>query len=124
MKVKLLFILSALAIFLLSSCASQQQIVSAPKVYIVDGLGAIEKETQKTFFVGEEDPGLETETQQKRNELNKIRALRDFEDEQEEFEFESKYTNVRRIIDDEIVRGYIPELDNPDFKEVDEASYS
>lgn len=120
MKVKLMFILSVLAIFLLSSCTYEQPAVSAPKVYIVSDAAAIEKESQKTFVVGEESLlELETDSKQKRNEFNKIRALRDFEDNQEEFDFESRYSNVRRIIDDELVRGYIPELDNPDFKEVD-----
>ena len=124
MKVKLLFILSALAISLLTSCAYEQPIPQSPKIYLVDEQGSVEMtalEKPKAFVVVEEDDFVWLqEENEKRSELNKIRALRDFEDEQEEFEFESKYSNVRRIIDDELVRGYIPELDNPDFKEVDD----
>ena len=125
MKVKLLFILSALAILLLTSCAyNEQPIPQSPKIYLVDEQGSVEMtalEKPKAFVVVEEDDFVWLqEENEKRNELNKIRNLRDFEDEQEEFEFESKYRNVRRIVDDELVRGYIPELDNPEFKDVDE----
>src|SRR3989338_4584466 len=123
MKVKLLFILSALAISLLTSCAYEQPIPQSPKIYLVDEQGSVEMtalEKPKAFVVVEEDDFvLLQEENEKRSELNKIRALRDFEDEQEEFDFESKYSNVRRIIDDELVVGYKKELDNPDFKEVE-----
>ena len=123
MKVKLLFILSALAIFLLTSCAYEQPIPQSPKIYLVDEQGSVEMtalEKPKAFVVVEEDDFVWLqEENEKRSELNKIRALRDFEDEQEEFDFESKYSNVRRIIDDELVVGYKKELDNPDFKEVE-----
>jgi hypothetical protein len=57
---------------------------------------------------------------QHRNELNKMRALREFENEEEEFEIKSKMKNVRRVIDDELIVGYDKELDNPDFKEVED----
>ena len=63
-----------------------------------------------------EKPGFSAEEMQKRNELSKIRALREFEDEQEEFYYESTYKNIRRIIGDEMIVGYVRELDNPDFK--------
>lgn len=120
MKVKLMFILSVLAIFLLSSCAYEQPIPAAPKVYVVDESMEAEKGQTKTFVVEENNLlALNTETQEKRNELNKIRALREDKDEQEEFSYESAYNNVRRIIDDELVVGYKKELDNPEFKEVE-----
>ncbi|MBI2208779.1 hypothetical protein HYU50_04770 [Candidatus Woesearchaeota archaeon] len=119
MKVKLMFVLSVLAIFLLSSCAYEQPVPAAPKVYVVDESMAAEKGQPKTFVVEENAPlAWNTETKEKRSELNKIRALREDKDEQEEFYYESTYKNVRRIVDDELVVGYKKELDNPDFKEV------
>ena len=115
-----MFILSVLAIFLLSSCAYEQQpVISAPKVYVVHESMAVEKEQQKTFVVEGENPLIWAQkTSEKRNELNKIRALRDDKDEQEEFSYESTYKNVRRIVDNEMIVGYVKELDNPEFKEV------
>ena len=122
MKVKLMFILSVLATFLLSSCTYNEQppLINAPKVYVVSESMAVEKEQQKTFVVEGENPLIwAQETSEKRNELNKIRALRNDKDEQEEFSYESAYKNVRRVIDEELVVGYKKELDNPDFKEVE-----
>ena len=123
MKVKLLFILSALAIFLLTSCAYEQPIPQSPKIYLVDEQGSVEMtalEKPKAFVVVEEDDFVWLqEENEKRSELNKIRALREDKDKQEEFSYESLYKNVRRIIDDEMIVGYVKELDNPEFKEVD-----
>lgn len=120
MKVKLMFVLSVLGIFLLSSCAYEQPLPAAPKVYVVDEAMAAEEEQAKIFVVEENAPfALDAETKEKRTELNKIRALREDKDEQEEFYYESTYKNVRRIIDDELVVGYKKELDNPEFKEVE-----
>lgn len=119
MKVKLMFVLSALGIFLLSSCAYEQPVPAAPKVYFVDESMETKKEQAKTFVVEENAPlALDEGTKEKRSELNKMRALREDKDEQEEFSYESAYKNVRRIIDDELVVGYKKELDNPEFKEV------
>ena len=119
MKVKLMFTLSVLVVFLLSSCAYEQPIPAAPKVYVVDEAMEAEKRQPKTFIVEENAPlALDRETNEKRSELNKIRALREDKDEQEEFSYESSYKNVRRVIDDELVVGYKKELDNPEFKEV------
>jgi len=110
MRVKILFFL--LAILALSSCTNELQAKSV--TYIVE-------EKQPLVFNIEQDDPLAwlKETKSQRNELNTIRAIRDDEDDQEEFEFESTYSNVRRIIDNEFVIGYVKELDNPDFKEVD-----
>ena len=119
MKVKLMFTLSVLVIFLLSSCAYEPPIPSAPKVYVVDEAMAAEQGQPKIFVVEENAPlALDAGTKEKRSGLNKIRALKENKDEQEEFSYESKYKNVRRVIDDELVVGYRKELDNPEFKEV------
>ena len=120
MKVKLMFILSVLVVFLLSSCAYEQPVISAPKVYVMNEAVEAEKGQTKTFVAEENAPlAWDMQTKEKISELNKIRALREDKDEQEEFSYESKYKNVRRIIDDELVVGYRKELDNPEFKEVE-----
>ena len=75
-----------------------------------DGIG---EETKQLLL------NIDKRASEKRNELNKIRALRDDEDDQEEFEFKSRLKNVKRSIDGEMIIGYEQELDNPDFKEVD-----
>lgn len=111
MRVKL--ILLVLTLFLIVSCASNEPGKSVTYT--------IEENEPNTFEIEEEKPLAWLEqSKEKRAELNEIRALREDKDNLEEFEFESTYKNVRRIIDDELVIGYVKELDNPDFKEVDE----
>ena len=107
MRVKPLLLVLVLA--LLNSCSYQQQ----GKTYVVE-------ETQPKIYVVEEKNPLawEKDSLQFRNELNKWRALRDFNDEQEEFDFKSRLKNVKRVIDDKLIVGYVKELDNPEFKEV------
>ena len=108
MRVKLLLLV--LVLVLLNSCTYQQQ---SGKVYVVE-------ETQPKIYVVEEKAPLawEKDSLQFRNQLNKWRALRDFNDEQEEFDFKSRFKNVGRIVDDELLIGYKKEIDNPEFKEV------
>ena len=85
MRVKLLLLV--LVLVLLNSCSYQQQ---RDKVYVVE-------ETQPKIYVVEEKNPLawEKDSLQFRNELNKWRALRDFNDEQEEFDFKSRLKNVK-----------------------------
>ncbi|MBW2976180.1 hypothetical protein KY347_01905 [Candidatus Woesearchaeota archaeon] len=105
--------LLALCLLLVASCTTKPQDVSMPAIYI------IKEQQPKTFVVGGTGPlSWEKETRQERNELNKIRALREYEDEQEEFELKSKLSNVRRIIDHELVVGYDEELDDTRWVEV------
>ncbi|MAE42702.1 hypothetical protein CMO93_02940 [Candidatus Woesearchaeota archaeon] len=109
MRVKIVLLIFAL--FLLSSCTSNEQGKSV--TYTIE-------ETPKVFEIEEEKPlaWLE-ESKEKRTELNEIRALREDEDNLKEFEIKSKLSNVRRIIDNELVIGYVKDFDNPDFKDVD-----
>ena len=67
----------------------------------------------------EDDDTVENEISVNRQELNRIRALRDYEDELEEFEFESRFSNVLRRIDGKTVLGYDKDLDNPGFEKVE-----
>jgi len=112
----LLLILGALFIV---SCTSQEEIKPNPKLYIV------EEPKPLIFVIGEENPiSWIDSTKPQRQELNMIRALRDYEDDLEEFEFESRLSNVRRIIvndfgQSELIVGYEKELDNPGFEKVD-----
>lgn len=110
MRVKLL--LFSIFLVFIASCTYEGQ--NKATIY------TIEESEPTVFVVGEDIPSTwEKDTMQHRNELNKIRALRDFEDKEEEFEIKSKMKNVRRVIDDKLVVGYDKELDNPDFKEVE-----
>ena len=110
MRVKLLLLV--LVLVLLNSCSYKQQ---NSKVYVV------EENQPKIFVVEEKNPlAWEKDSLQFRNKLNKWRALREFNDEQEEFDFKSRLKNVKRVIDDKLIVGYVKELDNPEFKEVDE----
>ena len=108
MRVKLL--LFVIVLFLVSSCTYEQP--GKAVTYVID-------EQPKVFVIEEETPlsWLE-ETREKRFELNKIRALREYEEDLEEWEIKSRLSNVRRIIEGKLVIGYVKELDNPDFKEV------
>jgi|TARA_B100002003_G_C14045039_1_gene503382 hypothetical protein len=109
MRVKL--VLFTLALFLLSSCASNEQGKSV--TYTIE-------DSQKVFEI-EEASSLDwlKATEEKRTELNEIRALREDEDNLEEFERENQYKNIRRVIDGELIIGYDDDLDKPDFKEVE-----
>ena len=112
-----LLIASVLLTFglLLISCSCETEEKPAmPTIYIIGD------SKPKTFVVSEQDPlAWFEETKEDRNELNMIRYTDEYEDDQEEFEIKSQYSNVRRIIDHEVIVGYDEELDNPRFKEVD-----
>lgn len=110
MEVK--FMILVIVLILIAGCTSQEPI---SKTYVIE-------DKDPNVFEIEEAGSLDwlKATEERRTELNEIRALREDKDNLEEFEFESTYKNVRRIIDDELVIGYVKELDNPDFKEVDE----
>lgn len=110
MRVKL--VLLVLGLVLIASCTSEQPAKSV--IYVV------EEKQPLVFIVEQEDPlAWEKDTRQKRFEINKERSLREFEDDEEEFEIKSKLFNVRRFIDNEIIIAFDEDLDNPDFKEVD-----
>ena len=105
-------VLLVLGLIFITSCTSEQP--AKPLSYIV------EEKQPLVFVVEQEDPlAWEKDTKQDRFELNVIRSLRDFEDEQEEFEIKSRLFDVRRFIDGKIIIGFDEDLDNPDFKEVD-----
>ena len=98
-------------LFLASCSPENEDKVSKPTTYAIE-------EVQPQIYVIEHDidPLMEKTSIEKRNELNRIRALREDKDDLEEFEFKSRYSNVRRSIDGEVVFGYDKDIDNPDFK--------
>ncbi|MBL7055929.1 hypothetical protein ISS07_03385 [Candidatus Woesearchaeota archaeon] len=107
MRVKLL-LFSVLVLFLVS-CTSQQEIKKQE-------LGL---EIPNEFDVEQENNlGWEEASRDERQKLNELRALRDDEEDLEEFEYESRLSNVRMSVDGETIIGYDEDLDNPDFKEV------
>ncbi len=118
MGVKLILtILFVVGLLLITSCTSEPQTnPSMPAIYIV----SLAEPTVQTFVVGKDDPfSWYEETKEARKELNMIRYSDELKDEQEEFEFKSKLSNVRRTVDNELIIGYDKELDNPRWKEVD-----
>lgn len=127
MRVKL--ILFIIGLLLIVSCTSEPEIkVSVPVIYVVGESQAAEPQV-KTFVIGEENSlAWFEETKQERYRQNLRRSIDDHEDEQEEFEFKSRFSNVRRIIENELgqselIVGYDKELDNPGFEEVDAGDY-
>lgn len=121
MKVKVLALLALMA-FLLSSCGNEP-IVAQPKVYVVDSQGSHEYAPEKPSALVAVEDNQFTWLEEKKpaiEELNSMRNTRYLEDKEEEFDYEATYKNVRRVVDDEIVIGYIKEIDNPEFKKVDE----
>jgi len=82
-----------------------------PKIYIV------KEPKPNVYIVGETSDWVE-ETKTQRYELNKIRAVREASDNQKEFELISKLSNVRRIVDGELIVGYDKDIDNTGWKEV------
>jgi phosphopantetheine adenylyltransferase len=112
MKVKILPFLLLLSIVFIASCTSKQEAIS--KAYVVT------EQQPNVFVVDHEDPlAWVQDSKDKRAELNLMRAARDREDEEEEFEIKSRLRNVKRNIDGEFIVGFDEELDNPDFKEVE-----
>ena len=100
--------------FLIVSCASEQEIKPEPKLYIV------EEPQEKIFVIGDHNPiSWVDSTQPQRHELNKVRALRDYEDKLEEFEMKDKFRRVVRSADGDTIFGYLKEVDNPGFEKVD-----
>ena len=108
-----LFVAVSLFIVICTYNAQEEPMQGKPAIYIV------QESKPKTFVVEEENSvaWLE-ETKEKRHELNIMRYTKEYEDEQEEFEMQSKLSNVRRIIDHELIVGYDEELDNPRWVEV------
>jgi len=106
MRVKLLILMLILSFVV--SCASEPTKQST-------------FQTQKVSEVSEGEGPFNWyyESEERREELNKIRLEREDKETLEEFERKSELSNVRRIIDNELVIGYDKELDDPDFKEVD-----
>lgn len=99
--------------FFIVSCSSEDEIKLGHKLYIV------EEPQPKVFIVGEKSniAWIDT-TKSQRHQLNTIRALRDYEDELEEFEMESKFRRVVRSADGDTIFGYLKEVDNPGFEKV------
>jgi len=113
MRVKL--ILFVLGLILITSCTTEQPAKTVTYV--------VEEKQPLVFVVEQEDPlAWEKDTKQKRFDLNVFRSLRDFEDEQKEFEIKSRLFDVRRFIDGEIIIGFDEDLDNPDFKDPEKNS--
>ena len=135
MRVKL--ILLVIALFLLSSCSYEQNSDQIEQqellIFVIDESQITEQPIEPKInipkmkvFVIEESTGLEwfDETKQQRYQQNLRRYTDEYEDEQEEFEIKNKLKNVRRMVEndfgeEELIIGYVKELDNPDFKEVD-----
>ena len=122
MRVKLILFIIGLSFIV--SCTPEPEIkISVPVIYIV-GESQIAEPQIKTFVIEEENSlAWFKETKQQRYQQNLRRSIDEHEDEQEEFEFESKFRNVRRIVDNdfgqsEIIKGYDEEFDNPGFEEV------
>ncbi len=107
-----IILLVAFSLFIVS-CASKQEIKPEPKLYIVE-------EPQPMVFVIGENSNIAwiDNTKLQRHELNTIRALRDYEDDLEEFEMESKFRRVVRSADGDTIFGYLKEVDNPGFEEM------
>ncbi len=115
MGVKTILSITLLAIFsfFIVSCASEKEIKPEPKLYI------LEEPQPKVFVIGEKSNiAWIDNTKPQRHELNKIRALRDYEDGLEEFEMESKFRRVVRSADGDTIFGYLKEVDNPGFEEI------
>ncbi len=108
-------ILLAIGLFFSVSCTCETEEKPAmPTIYIV------EEPQVQTYVVGEENTlSWVEESSSKRHELNKIRSLREDQDDQELFEIQSKLRNVRRIVDHEVIVGYDEDLDDIRWIEVD-----
>ena len=100
------------------SCTSETDVGPEPKLYIV------EEPKPKVFVAGDENPiNWIDSTKPQRHEIDTVRALRDYEDNLKEFEFESRFSNVRRVVvnelgQSELIVGYEEEIDNPGFEEI------
>ena len=115
MGVKSILFIIPLVVFSLFivSCDFKQQKEPEPKLYI------IEEPQPKVFVIGEKSNIAWIDaTKPQRHELNRIRALRDYEDNLEEFEMKSKYMRVVRSADGDTIFGYLKEVDNPGFEEI------
>ena len=110
--ISILAALSLLGILLLSEDVSEEQPHPKPLVFVVE-------EQPNTFIIEKNNPlAWIQESKTQRHELNLFRALRDDEDDLDEFELKSKLKNVRRSIGGEFIVGYDKDIDNPDFKDV------
>jgi hypothetical protein len=108
MRVKLTpFLL--IGLLFIASCASEVQPDLIPKVYII--------EEPKTFVIEGNNAWIQ-ETNEDRHNLNTIRAIRDYEDDLEEFRARNKLRNVIRVYDGELIKGYDEEVDKRDLKKV------
>lgn len=115
MGVKSILFIIPLVVFSLFivSCTSEQEIKPESKLYIA------EEPQEKIFVIDDHNPiSWVDSTQPQRHKLNKVRALRDYEDELEEFEMESKFRRVVRSADGDTIFGYLKEVDNPGFEKV------
>jgi hypothetical protein len=116
MRVKSLLSITIVLIVSLfaSSCASEIQL-GKTAIYIVG-------ESKPTVFVVEsEDPFLWLEeTKERRKHVSKTRIEREDKDEIELFDTKSKLSNVKRMLDGEMIIGFDKELDDPKrFREVE-----
>ena len=112
--IALVVVLSSALLFTLTFSCEAEQVQSAPKIFIV------EESQDKTYIVEENDPlAWYEDTRDERLELNTIRYALESEDEQEEFDIRSRYSNVVRIIDGELFIGYDEELDDIRWKELE-----
>jgi hypothetical protein len=119
-KILLLIILVLGAIYLVSFVYGDEKPVEQgkPAVYILD---EAEYEPETITFVVEET-GSESwyeQTEEIRSDINRARYLNEEEEDLEKFEAKSKLSNVRRIVDGEIVIGYDEGLDDLRWKEVE-----
>lgn len=91
---------------------------SKAAVYIV------EEPQMKTFVLGEQQTSAWFEkTGSERHKLNARRYEQENKDELEEFEFKNRYKRVVRSAEGDTIFGYLKEVDNPGFEEVDSCKY-
>jgi hypothetical protein len=121
LKLSILLVFGAL---LISSCSFETLDKKAkPRLYVAEEAGP------KTFVVGDKgDFGWIDNTRVHRQALNELRALRDYEDDIEEFEIESRLSNVGRSFVNDLdqsvfIVGFDEELDDPGFEKVDSRKY-
>lgn len=115
MGVKSILFIILLVVFSLFivSCSFEDETKPEPKLYILE-------EPQERIFVIEDHNPISwvDATKPQRHELNKVRSLKDYEDDLEEFEMKSKFRRVVRSADGDTIFGYLKEVDNPGFEEV------
>ena len=111
MKVNILLgFVGLVAMLFLASCSAEPTKEPEPKIFIVEEKEPIRfvvEEGPKVFEVAQDNPlAWYDESREKRDNLTRTRAIKEFEDDETVYEIEHRYQNVRRVIDDKLVVGY------------------